>query len=453
MELAESFYKAIPAGTPFYSAALCGVGAIYLSRRKWDQALKNFRAAIDVDTSSPTASLYSAIALRQSGKKEKAYRLLKEATNKDPLNHIICREMSLTAPDQNEVFLYKEKLTQMLNDDKQFYIDLACFYIGLGMFEDSRLILLEAAQVWDYPILSYFLSHLFGRLGEPLEAEKWLRKAFQSNPENVFPNRLEEIKLLSNILQTKPDDAKAKYYLGNFLYAHQRYNEAIELWELALEGLKQFDVIYHNLGLAQWKKCNNPSLAMEYFEEALRLNPQNQDLYLYLDNIYSEQKQEDKRHALLEKMKQLPEPRHDVQKRIVTVLVDLDCFQEAIQRLTSEKFMPLEMDQSFRHSYVRAYLKRAQFFMKEGQVEEAIADYKHAMEYPKNVGVGKPVVGTNAEVLYYLGCAYEILRQIDNAISVWREAAKENHQQGSDLYPFILKSLDKLNIYTELGYC
>ena len=53
----------------------------------------------------------------------------------------------------------------------------------------------------------------------------------------VFPSRLWEVIALNQALEQDPQDDKAKYYLGNFLYAHQRFAEAIQLWEQALAGL------------------------------------------------------------------------------------------------------------------------------------------------------------------------------------------------------------------------
>jgi tetratricopeptide (TPR) repeat protein len=87
-----------------------------------------------------------------------------------------------------------------------------------------------------------------------------------------------------------------------------------------------------------------------------------------------------------------------------------------------------------------------------GQFDQAISDYQKALEFPKNHGVGKPVTLTNAEILYYLGCAYEKMGKYPEAIQTWREAAQEHHKFGEDQFQFLQKSLDKLGRYSELGY-
>jgi tetratricopeptide (TPR) repeat protein len=101
---------------------------------------------------------------------------------------------------------------------------------------------------------------------------------------------------------------------------------------------------------------------------------------------------------------------------------------------------------------VGAYLGRAQAQIKAGRLEEAIADYRRALQFPENVGVGQPVSGANAEILYRLGWAWEQLGRFEEAIAAWQGAAGEHHPHGSKLFPFVQMSLDKLNRYSELGY-
>jgi tetratricopeptide (TPR) repeat protein len=134
------------------------------------------------------------------------------------------------------------------------------------------------------------------------------------------------------------------------------------------------------------------------------------------------------------------------------MLVDLGFVDQVIQKLTNEYFLPLEMDQSFREIYVRAYIIHAESLIKANRIEEAIADYHKALDYPENVGVGKLVAERNAEIFYALGCAYELLGRYEEAVDAWRKAAHEYHLLGSPFYTFVQKSLDKLNAYSQFGY-
>jgi tetratricopeptide (TPR) repeat protein len=120
--------------------------------------------------------------------------------------------------------------------------------------------------------------------------------------------------------------------------------------------------------------------------------------------------------------------------------------------MTNEEFVPLEMDQSFHKVYVSALLKVAQDHRNSGRLEEAISNYRKALEFPTNQGVGRPISPGNAEILYKLGCTYEELGNYREAIRAWREASAEHHVFGDDLFRYVQMALDKLGRFSELGF-
>jgi tetratricopeptide (TPR) repeat protein len=184
----------------------------------------------------------------------------------------------------------------------------------------------------------------------------------------------------------------------------------------------------------------------------LNFEPQNQDLYLHLDDLYKVQGLIERRQQLLAKIKMLEEVREDVHKLSILILVDLGRYEEALEIMQTEKFVPLEMDQSFHNLYVQALMQRAEVHSKSGQLENAITDYKKALEYPENLGVGKPTTMSQAHIYYQLGLTYEKLGRFQEALSSWRSAASEHHPHGAELFQYVQMSLDKLSRYSELGF-
>jgi len=273
----------------------------------------------------------------------------------------------------------------------------------------------------------------------------------EASPGSAFPSRLEEVKALQFAIDRNPQDYKARYYLGNFLYAHQRFEEGVHLWQESLQGLSGFDVVYRNLGLAAWQRDQDFPMAIELFEKALALNPLNQDLYLHLDDLYKAEGSKEERQQLLDRINALPDAREDVRKRSISILVDLGLYEEALKIMQSEHFVPLEMDQSFHNIYVRALFQRAAAHIDADQVERAIEDYHQALEFPANLGVGKPTTLSQAHIYYNLGLAYEKLGRFQEALVAWRSAACEHHPSGTELYNYVQMSLDKLSRYSELG--
>ena len=143
--------------------------------------------------------------------------------------------------------------------------------------------------------------------------------------------------------------------------------------------------------------------------------------------------------------------REDLRKRKLAIMIDLDQHEQALKIMTGEEFVPLEMDQTFHNVYVLAILRNAQSHIDSGRIEQAIAEYHKALEFPTNQGVGKPITLSNAEILYHLGCAYELLGNYRKAFSTWREAAQEHHKFGDNQFRYFQMSLDKLGRYSVLG--
>jgi tetratricopeptide (TPR) repeat protein len=215
--------------------------------------------------------------------------------------------------------------------------------------------------------------------------------------------------------------------------------------------MAKFDVIYRNLALAAWLRENNLAEAVGLLEQCLALNPQNQDIYLHLDELYKALGLGEQREQLLHKINALPEPREDVRKRSILILVDRGDYEGALKIMLSTKFVPLEMDQSFHEVYVRGLLQRAEARLQSGDVDDAISDYQKALEFPENLGVGMPTTLAQAHIYYRLGLAYEQLGRFGDALDAWRSAALEHHPRGSALYGDVQQALDKLSRYSELG--
>jgi tetratricopeptide (TPR) repeat protein len=446
-QAARGWLRAVPTSSPLYAAALSCQGMLAMSEKDWQKSINLFDQASRIEHHSISATLLLGMAMRRAGLLPAARSKLTWVLSVDPLNHCALREMAQLEPQGK----YQEILSRLLADDRQYQIDLACTYLGAGLSEEALDILQEAYQSWSYPMLAYLSAYIEDNRGHASQAADWLAKAGEASPEYVFPSRIEEYLALKCALERNPRDVKAKYYQGNFLYAHQRFEEGVRLWQEALPGMAKFDVIYRNLALAAWLRENNLAEAVGLLEQCLALNPQNQDIYLHLDELYKALGLGEQREQLLHKINALPEPREDVRKRSILILVDRGDYEGALKIMLSTKFVPLEMDQSFHEVYVRGLLQRAEARLQSGDVDDAISDYQKALEFPENLGVGMPTTLAQAHIYYRLGLAYEQLGRFGDALDAWRSAALEHHPRGSALYGDVQQALDKLSRYSELG--
>jgi tetratricopeptide (TPR) repeat protein len=441
-------YRTVPEDDKLSALALLGLGTVAMQAKNWGEAISYFEQAVQHDGHSISAALLLGMAQRRNGQNEEAIRGFEWVLSVDPLNHPALRELALIQPAGE----YQRKLARLLADDRQYYMDLACSYLGAGLIEDALAIVEGSYNAWPYPMLGYLAAYIEHALGHGHQSRTWLERAAAGSPECVFPSRIEEYNALNYALHQTPQDYKARYYLGNFLYARQRHEEGVRQWQEALPGLADFDVLYRNLGLAAWQRQRDLPKAIQLFEQALTINPLNQDLYLHLDDLYKALDLVAKREILLEKILTMDNPREDVHKRSIAILVDLGRYEEALRIMQTEHFVPLEMDQSFHDLYVRALLQRAAGLEQVGHVEEAIADYQHALEFPRNLGVGRPTTLSQARIYYLLGLAYERLGRFNEGLMAWRNAATEHHPHSSELYEYVQMALDKLSCYSELGF-
>ncbi len=174
---------------------------------------------------------------------------------RDPLNLLALHEVVEGKYPESE--MVHKKLYRMLMDDFAYFVDLSCFYLDAGL-PDVALDVLQAA--WKHnptAMVAYLAGYVSHLLDNETESMSWLEKARTASPEFGFPSRLEEVLALEFALKQNQNDFHAKYFLGNFCYAHERFDEGIQLWLEALKGLESFDVLLRNLGLAFWQRKND----------------------------------------------------------------------------------------------------------------------------------------------------------------------------------------------------
>lgn len=433
------------------AASAIGLGKIALRTKNWQQAIEYFGQAKEFNNDQTVPTTLQVIALRCSGNFAEAENKLHQVLTSDPLNHIALYELSKEHYSQS--LEMRIKLAQLLGDDFQYSIDLACFFIDLDLFDDAIEILESAWAIEPYSICAYLIAYLYERIDKNKEYSHWLKAAQSASPDFGFPSRLEEVTALTALLNRDKQDNNLKFFLGNFLYAHERYDEAVTLWIEALQSLSSNDVLQRNLGLAFWERHNDYPKAIHYFEKALKINPDNQDIYLLLDDLYKIVQNSDKREALLEKIDTISDMREDIRKHRILMMVELGYYEKALDILTNETFLPLEMDQSFHDLYVSALMMRANNCIKSGLIEDAIKDYQLMLQYPENLGVGMPTKSTQARIYYLIGIAYEKIGKYRQALESWHIAASEHHTSNEELFKYVQLSLDKISRYSEIGFC
>ncbi|MGE5463063.1 MAG: DUF5107 domain-containing protein, partial [Syntrophothermus sp.] len=230
---------------------------------------------------------------------------------------------------------------ELVHPESETRLELALDYAHAGLFDDAIRLLEQITS--GSPMAAYTVGWVLSESGQKQAAELMFRRAATLSPDYCFPNRLEDVLILETAIRANPEDAFAPYYLGNFWYAHRRYDEAIACWEQSSELNPTFPTVHRNLGLAYYNKRHEPEKALEHFETAFRLNPDDARVLFELDQLYKRINRTPAwRLALLEKFPVLVEKRDDLSVEHISLLNLSGRHEEAHHRLMKRNFHPWE---------------------------------------------------------------------------------------------------------------
>ena len=332
-------------------------------------------------------------------------------------------------------------LRAVMNSDPENYLAVAAWYHSLGAWKSADAVLqaeatnLPAASI--SPMVSYYLASDARHEGDTSRAEKYAREAAESRSAEVFPNRVEDYSILVDALKADPGDAQAKYEVGNFLFAHDRYDEAAKLWREAVSAGFNNPVLLRNLGVYDWHLKHDLRKAAEDYAGAIQLSPHEYRLYPDLDEIYEEEDNVSAREELFRNAPSDVLAQDTVQARRVVLLMEQQQYNDALTALASRTFTPWEGGMAVHSMYVVANLESGKQELAGNHPVEAEKYFRAAMLYPENLGTGEPSKPETVEQLYWLGNAMGAAGQDSNAKAAWKKVADEaeNREGRCDLFP------------------
>jgi tetratricopeptide (TPR) repeat protein len=276
--------------------------------------------------------------------------------------------------------------------------------------------------------LYYVAADCASRLGRAADAAQYAAKAKAASPDYVFPFRLEHEGVLTRAIARDPGDARAPYYLGNLLMDVQP-ERAVAAWESAARLEPTFAMVHRNLGWAAARAGTDLRHAIRYYERAVAADASEPVYFYELDRLYeAANTPAAARLTLLEAHKDTIAARDDATARLVGLYVLQGRYDDALNILRGRTFHTWEGGTRFLvHSqYVDAHLRRGRERLAAGRHAEALADFEAALEYPPNLGAGRPERGGRAgEALYLAGLAHEALGRASAARQAWLRAAAD----------------------------
>lgn len=392
-------------------------GRIYLRQGKIDAGIEAFRNAIAACPADLRAREHLLIALIAAGRPADLRDAADEAWRDDPTNLVAWLAQTR---------VLKVKLAPpSLGDADVAAMDAAAEFAECGRYAEAGA-LLDAfcGRKTGNRLVLYWMAWLAERQGEPEKAEQLRERAAAAQTEGVYAANPLALGPLSEAIAKNPADARARADLGNMLAGIGDLDGALPLWREAVRIDPGQAVAWRNLGLYEWKWNRNFDAAERCYGSAIKANPADQTYWRDRATVLM---QGDRADEAVKLLNALPASRSftrgDVLLTRVRADLELDQYDDAVKTLDSNWYTIGEFQSDSHDLFVRALVARGCRAYDKGNYKAALADFKRALTYPLNLGIGRrPRPGESLQY-FWLGSAYEKLGLDREAQDAWRMGA------------------------------
>ncbi len=447
------------------------LAAIDAKNGRWKKALEHIEKSLIKNAHNIKARGLKAYLLRNLGRVQDAIQQVKENLLLDPFDFVSgneeiilesCKERNdhsekqwnlkenadLQCCGQSEVFSdnkirqsldFYSKLHKKMRDFPENYLMAARDYAEFGAYEEACILLRECGS--EHPLLKYYEAYYIAKMyGEEEEQNKnWveelLQKAEQVSHDCCFPNKLEDIAVLSFAVKHKSVH-RAAYDLGNLMYDRLQWQEAIALWEKAAAAEPDFATVHRNLAIAYYNKKKDESAARRSMELAFSLDTTDARVFLELDQLYKKLGMDVKeRLSNYKKQDGLAEQRDDLYVEYITLLNAAGHYKEALDCMMTHHFHPWEGGEGkITTQYELSLLELAKECMAAGDYSRAEELLRAAFIYPQNLGEGKLEGTKDNHLYYYLGQCLKAQKKDDEARECWQKATLGTDEPAGAMY-------------------
>jgi tetratricopeptide (TPR) repeat protein len=316
---------------------------------------------------------------------------------------------------------------KVMRDSLNNYLELSLDYAHAGLYNEAitLLQLFYKKNTSSTPLLHYYLGWFYENNGEQAKALAAYSKAAATDRSFCFPNKLEEITILTSAIRLNPTDAAAYYYLGNLWYDKRQYPEAITCWEKSVSIDDTFATAHRNLSLAYFNKNGQKERALESMERAFELDQSDARVFMELDQLYKILGRPVKeRLTQLINYHNLVLQRDDLYLEMVTLYNSEGDFGHAKSLIEHRRFHPWEGGEGkVVGQYLLCHLELVKKAISTQKFDEALTLLLEAVTYPENMGEGKLYGAPENDINYLRGLIFERLGKNNDAMVCFQKAA------------------------------
>lgn len=316
----------------------------------------------------------------------------------------------------------------------QNYLQAARDYAEPGFYEEAIAILGQCTV--QNPMLDYYRAYYYSKLNNMEESKKYLNKAETDSPIYCFPNKLEDIAVLSFAGKCNKTGAKSFYYLGNLYYDKRQFELSKNLWETSVLLDDTYPTVLRNLALAYYNESNEPQKALQALEKAFSIDTSDVRVFLELDQLHKKMGSTVKeRLAFYEAYPDTFTKRDDVYVEYITLLNYMGEYQKAYELIMRRKFHPWEGGEGkVTTQYKVSIVQLAKEALHKKEYQHAVELLEKALCYPENLGEGRLEGTKENHIYYYLGCANEALNHMEKAKKYYKIATIGTDEPAGMMY-------------------
>jgi tetratricopeptide (TPR) repeat protein len=421
------------------SVARYVLGEIALANGDTKKALEHLQQSILLDPRDLKARTVLAVAERLDGNIPAALARITEVANELPIDYFAINEQALinrASGNSQKAKAATDQLQHLLAREPDAVLELVFDYMAIGQRREAIAILEDAIKRGPtgilavdksrvHPMLYYTLGYLYEKSGERDRARAQFALGMKGDPAFVFPHRVEEIDVLRAAVALDANDGRAAYYLGNVLAAMNRDKEALTAWRGAVKLDPANAIAQRNFARALWLVSQNRDEAAAQYQRAINVSPNDFRLYIEFDKLLAELHATERRIKLLEGAPPAVLAQSGAVQSLAGAYVDAGRFSDAAALLAKTTFTSGEGEDAALGLYRKAHLGLARKFRDAGDHLKAASEFAAVTEFPRNFGVGRPAMQSQAQ--YYVATAreYEAGGKPDEAERWWQRAATE----------------------------
>lgn len=419
------FYKSTWNGA-WQDAGYFACSLISSRRGEYEEALYEVDRSLLRNWHNAKARALKAALLMKTGCRDEAVALCEESLAIDPFNYGCLIILGKT-----------KEMETLMHGNAHNYDELALDFCEAGLWD-------YAVEVWNIAkengsvtaMTYYYLGFAYYQEGNLERAVEAFTEGAASDPDYVFPNRLEAILALNAAIGLNPEDAFAHHYLGNLYYDKRQYDLALNHWRQAAAIRPEFPTVWRNLALIYFNKLHDSDKATEAMEKAFSLDETDSRVLMELDQLYKKlQRPHAQRLEFLQQYPDLIAQRDDLVLEEITLLNQSGKYMEAKEKLDHHQFHPWEGGEGkVPTQYQISRMELAKLAIAEGRYSDAVGLLEECLEYPHNLGEGKLYGAQENDFYYLLGLCRKALGEEEDSRRCFAQATLGPTEPAAAMY-------------------